>query len=259
MMEIDGRFWLNKDNKPFLGEGRVRLLKKIDEVGSIHAASKAMKMSYKAAWDMLRDIDKLSKAPFLEKQIGGKGGGGAKLTPYAREMIATYDNFHKLHREFIERFKEAGDNPEKLKMILNRTFLTTSARNQPLCEIMNIEEHKLSSLLSLKTKDGEVLKSKITTKSLKNMGVTPKTSLYAIIKSSDIKIVFDAPKNPDNINVLKGDIELVEKSEENIEVTFKSDKGLMLTALLESKVDIKLSNNTQAFALIEYDNILIGM
>jgi molybdate transport system regulatory protein len=259
MMEIDGRFWLNKDDKPFLGEGRVRLLKKIDEVGSIHAASKAMKMSYKAAWDMLHSIDALSKTPFLDKQIGGKGGGGAKLTPYAREMIASYDDFHKLHREFIERFKEAGDNPKKLKMILNRTFLTTSARNQPLCEIMNIEEHKLSSIISLKTKDGEILKSKITTKSLKNMGVTPKTSLYAIIKSSDIRIVFDVPKNQNDANVLKGDIELVEKSEENIEVTFKTDKGLMLIALLESKVDIKLSNNTQAFAIIEYDNILIGM
>ncbi|MBN2768661.1 MAG: LysR family transcriptional regulator [Campylobacterales bacterium] len=258
-MEIDGRFWLNKDNKPFLGEGRVRLLKQIDEHGSIHAASKAMKMSYKAAWDMLRDIDKLSKTPFLEKQIGGKSGGGTKLTPYAREMIATYDDFHKLYREFIERFKEAGDNPQKLKMILNRTFLTTSARNQLLCKVISLDEHKLGSIISLKTKEGETLKSKITTKSLKNIGIKQDASIYAIIKSSDIKIVFEAPKETQKCNVLKGDIELIEKSDENIEITFKTDKGLMLTAFLESNANIKLSENTQAYAIIEYDNILIGV
>lgn len=75
MIELDGRFWLNVNGKAFLGGGRVELLKKIDEIGSIHSASKAMKMSYKAAWDTLKQMSELSKEPLLDKQIGGKGGG----------------------------------------------------------------------------------------------------------------------------------------------------------------------------------------
>ncbi|MBQ7676461.1 MAG: LysR family transcriptional regulator, partial [Campylobacter sp.] len=48
---IKSRLWIEKDGKNFLGHGKVELLEKIKEHGSINAAAKAMKMSYKAAWD----------------------------------------------------------------------------------------------------------------------------------------------------------------------------------------------------------------
>ena len=59
-MEIEGRIWFKKEGKNLLGNGRVELLEKIDEHGSISKASKAMKMSYKAAWDMVDAMNNLS-------------------------------------------------------------------------------------------------------------------------------------------------------------------------------------------------------
>ena len=83
-MQIDGRFWLTKENQSFLGAGRIELLERIDKTGSIHAAAKEMKMSYKAAWERINGMNALADHPLIERTTGGKGGGGTKLTPYAR-------------------------------------------------------------------------------------------------------------------------------------------------------------------------------
>ena len=132
-MKIDGRFWLTKENQSFLGSGRVELLELIDKTGSINAAAKEMKMSYKAAWERINGMNALADHPLIDRTTGGRGGGGTKLTPYARELIATYHRLGELHRQFIDRFSEAGNDPERLARILSRTFLTTSARNQLPC------------------------------------------------------------------------------------------------------------------------------
>ncbi|MGC9258095.1 winged helix-turn-helix domain-containing protein, partial [Desulfurella sp.] len=60
--KVLGRIWIDIDNKNFLGKGKVELLKKIDEYGSISKAAKDMKMSYKAAWDIVKEINTLAKS-----------------------------------------------------------------------------------------------------------------------------------------------------------------------------------------------------
>ena len=45
-MKLNGRFWLTKDGESFLGAGRVELLEKIEEFGSISAAAKEMKWDF---------------------------------------------------------------------------------------------------------------------------------------------------------------------------------------------------------------------
>ena len=77
-MEIKGNFWIEKNNKSFLGKGRIELLKNIEKYGSISKAAKEMKMSYKAAWDAIDIINKLAKKVVVEKnkrwQRGRCGG-----------------------------------------------------------------------------------------------------------------------------------------------------------------------------------------
>ena len=48
-MEVQGRIWIKENNKNFLGHGKVELLERIAESGSIAKAAREMKMSYKAA------------------------------------------------------------------------------------------------------------------------------------------------------------------------------------------------------------------
>ena len=258
-MKIDGRFWLTKDQKSFLGPGRIELLHAIERTGSINAAVKDMKMSYKAAWERINSMNELADEPIIQRQTGGKGGGGTTLTSYAYELIKTYERLDELHRQFINRFSEAGDNPELLAKILNRTFLTTSARNQIPSVISEIEFHNLSAVVSILLSGNTKVISKITSKSATNMNLHVESNIYAIIKSSDIKISSAMPQNTQNINILEVVIETIEANEENTEVALRIDSKTLLVTLLQNKNIDVFSVGDKAYASIDYNSIIIGL
>jgi molybdate transport system regulatory protein len=55
-LRINGRIWLETDDERFMGKGRLELLEHIQTTGSINQAAKAMKMSYKRAWELVTDV-----------------------------------------------------------------------------------------------------------------------------------------------------------------------------------------------------------
>ncbi|DAB30372.1 MAG TPA: ModE family transcriptional regulator [Sulfurimonas sp. UBA12504] len=257
-MKIDGRFWLTKENQNFLGAGRVELLKKIEKTGSINAAAKEMKMSYKAAWERINSMNALADEPLIQRRVGGSGGGGTTLTPYAYELIKTYERLSELHRQFIDRFAEAGHDPERLARILSRTFLTTSARNQLPTTISKMEQTGLHTRIEMPLTEQSSLISVITTKSAQNMGLTIGSEIYAIIKSSDISIVNAAPEVNAEMNVIKGKIKLIELSDDFIEVTFNISQNTNLIAFLDKSKANSFTVGSEAYALIKTNNIIIG-
>ncbi|MFT7860079.1 MAG: TOBE domain-containing protein [Sulfurimonas sp.] len=257
-MKIDGRFWLTKDDKSFLGAGRIELLERIAQTGSINAAAKEMKMSYKAAWERINSMNELADHPIINRTIGGKGGGGTKLTDYAYELINTYKKLDELHRQFINRFSEAGDNPEHLAQILNRHFLTTSARNQLLSTITQITIDKISAVISLQISGGGVIHSAITAKSAQNMHLHIENEVYAIIKSSDVTIQTDQPGDQENTNVIEGTVDSLNSNDTHTEVSLKINDKYSIVSLMPNATAEDLHIGSQAFALIESSKIIIG-
>jgi molybdate transport system regulatory protein len=73
-----------------LGPGKARLLEAIEEAGSIAAAARTMGMSYGRAWQLVRAMNGDFIAPLVERETGGRGGGGAKITDLGREALARY-------------------------------------------------------------------------------------------------------------------------------------------------------------------------
>lgn len=78
------------DLGPFgrLGPGKIQLLTLIGELGSISAASRAMNMSYRQAWDLVHQLNETFSEPVVISQTGGKSGGGAALTDAGRQLVA---------------------------------------------------------------------------------------------------------------------------------------------------------------------------
>ena len=107
---IDGNFWINKNGKAFIGKGRVELLKNIQIYGSISKAAKQMKMSYKAAWDSVDIMNKLSNEPLVTKVTGGVGRGGTVITTYAKEIINAHDELKNLHETYLENMSNLFDS-----------------------------------------------------------------------------------------------------------------------------------------------------
>lgn len=83
-------FRLQFDPEGRIGRGKIELLAHIKETGSISAGGRAMDMSYRRAWLLVDEMNRLFREPVVESQRGGKQGGGAVLTPFGKALIAHY-------------------------------------------------------------------------------------------------------------------------------------------------------------------------
>ena len=81
------RIWLEGEEGTFLGYGRVVLLERINEFGSISKAARSMEMSYKHAWDLVDSMNRQAPEALIKTAAGGKGGGGTKLTAAGKQAI----------------------------------------------------------------------------------------------------------------------------------------------------------------------------
>ena len=103
MITIKGRIWVETSKGAYFGSGRVALLEKIKEYGSITDAAKSMKMSYRQAWEQVDAMNKQADKPLVIKNSGGIGGGGTQLTKEGEKMIHLYCNLQKNFNEFLKR------------------------------------------------------------------------------------------------------------------------------------------------------------
>lgn len=104
--EVKGRIWVSGEEGTFVGHGRVVLLERIRDCGSISGAAKSMKMSYRHAWRLVDSMNRQAGAPLVETATGGEGGGGAHLTAKGEKAI---ENFWGLHRRFKEFLEEVNN------------------------------------------------------------------------------------------------------------------------------------------------------
>jgi len=101
-----GRIWIDGADGTFLGHGRVVLLERIREYGSITKAAKAMEMSYRHAWDLVDSMNRQAARPFVELATGGKGGGGARVTEDGERAIQLFWKFSEDFQSFLEKERE---------------------------------------------------------------------------------------------------------------------------------------------------------
>jgi molybdate transport system regulatory protein len=73
-----------------VGHGKIRLLELIGEHGSISGAAREMKMSYRRAWLLADEVNRMFSEPVIETQHGGAGGGHARLTSFGHALVGHY-------------------------------------------------------------------------------------------------------------------------------------------------------------------------
>jgi len=73
-----------------MGPGKAELIERIDATGSISAAARAMGMSYRRAWQLVEALNGDFREPVIATAVGGRRGGGARVTPFGRRLAASY-------------------------------------------------------------------------------------------------------------------------------------------------------------------------
>lgn len=90
---------LEYDSPLILGPGKAELLARIARLGSISAAAREMKMSYKRAWTLVEEMNQAFNDPVIDSARGGAGGGGARVTPTGERVLGHYRALESLLRE----------------------------------------------------------------------------------------------------------------------------------------------------------------
>ena len=93
------------------GPGKVNLMEAIEKTGSISAAAKKIGMSYRKAWKLINDLNRISKSKMVITSIGGKGSGGTELTVTGKKFV---DLFRKMEGKTLVAIKNEKIELEKI-------------------------------------------------------------------------------------------------------------------------------------------------
>ena len=109
------KIWLDQNGKAF-GDGPYELLRGIESTGSLRQAAVQIGMSYSKAWKLIRMAEQRLGFMLLEREVGGRLGGGSRITPRAKGLMSCYASFRKeaqgaVNRIFQKRFRPFKTGP----------------------------------------------------------------------------------------------------------------------------------------------------
>ncbi|HEX6119411.1 MAG TPA: LysR family transcriptional regulator [Dongiaceae bacterium] len=78
-----------------LGPGKADLLEAIATTGSISAAGRRMKMSYRRAWLLVEELNGSFRTALVAADKGGAHGGGARLTELGAQVLRHFRSMER--------------------------------------------------------------------------------------------------------------------------------------------------------------------
>ncbi|SRR5579875_213587 len=178
------RLWLEgKSKQTVFDQVDAMLLRRINESGSLSAAAKTVGLSYRAAWGRIKRLEKNIGKPLVIMQVGGKGGGGSRLTEEGLNLLS---EFRKLRKHLFNALEDQD--------FWAQAAYKLSARNILPAKIVELEKGSIVSKLVMEVDVPIRLTSIITNEAVEDLGLHIGEHVYALIKSTDV-IVAKNPKN----------------------------------------------------------------
>ena len=84
-----------------LGPGKADLLEAIAVTGSISAAGRQMKMSYRRAWLLVEELNGSFRTALVAADKGGAHGGGARLTELGAQVLRHFRSMERKTQKAI--------------------------------------------------------------------------------------------------------------------------------------------------------------
>ena len=260
-LDTAGMLQLNRGERRFVGPGRIELLRRIEETGSITRAARAMGMSYKHAWDAVDAMNNLAAEPLVQRQTGGRHGGGTTLTDAGRRLIAVYDAAAAEHRRFLARLRAGVRDFERFDSLMGVMSMKVSARNLLRGVVARVRTGAVNAEVELDL-NGTPLVAIVTNQSVESLGLAEGMEAYALIKASFVLLATaDGGLRTSARNRLCGTVARVSEGAVNAEVVLSLDGGAQLTAVvtLESLRALELAPGAPACALIKAPHVILAV
>jgi len=265
-MALHGKLWLTMNGQHLGGPDRVALLASIGRHGSITQAAKAVKMSYKAAWDAVEAMNNLAGEPLVERLAGGKGGGGTRLTSRGMRLVDDFRRLERLHGQFVEylgRQTEArGDLPLPEDLDLMRTMtMKTSARNQFAGTVTKLVRGAVNDEVTLTVVGGQEIVAIVTHDSAVSLGLAPGVAAFALVKASSVIIALGDGAGLSARNRLSGAVARVVTGAVNSDVTIALPGGgsVGATVTRESEGALALREGMAVTAVFKASSVILGV
>ena len=242
-------------------ERRMALLAAIGTEGSISAAARKVGLSYKAAWDAVDTMNNLADSPLVERVTGGKRGGGASLTPRARELIDWYERMRQEHQRFMDVLARFGPDAPRNLELLQYMMVQTSARNRLLGTIRRIVPGEVNDEVTLETAEGLPIVAFITHASTVALGLREGRRALAFIKAPAVMLAqLDPGARLSARNQLHGRISRIVGGRHQAEVGVDVAPNTRITATLggEDLRAMALAEGQDITAVFKASDVLLG-
>jgi len=257
-VEIEGRIWFKKEGKNLIGNGRVELLERIDEQGSISKASKSMKMSYKAAWDMVDAMNNLSDEPLVQKVTGGKNGGGTQVTQAGKNLIKSFKKFKEFYNQLLNSVDGNEIENDNHLSLIRKLHMKSSSKNLISGDIKEINQGEYNTKVEVKVSEDLSLYSIIPTSSFLDMKLKLDEKVFALIQESSIMIALNNPEGISARNIIKSTISALKTDAVSTEIKLSIGKNTLTSAISnDSHEQLGLKIGQEIYAIIKATDIVI--
>ncbi|GGO77316.1 molybdenum-dependent transcriptional regulator [Marinobacterium nitratireducens] len=187
-MELDILLTLQTAGRDFINPKRIRLLEQIREQGSISRGAKAAGVSYKFAWDAVADMNALAGRPLVSRETGGKGGGGARLTGYGERLLNIYRLLNQIEAMAVAAVQDERVSLDSLLSVVSRMGLQTSARNQLIGRVEQLNPNDISHKVSVRLENGDLIHADITERSARRLKLETGKEVLALVKAPWVQL-----------------------------------------------------------------------
>ncbi|CDG86023.1 TOBE domain-containing protein [Janthinobacterium agaricidamnosum] len=261
-IQLRGSVWMTVGGANLGGAGRVELLGAIAACGSITQAAKAVKMSYKAAWDAIDAMNNLAGVALVERAAGGKGGGGTRLTPRGRQLVENFRLIEREHQRFVDQLGDQAAGLADDLLLIRRMSLKTTARNQFLGRVSQVKQGAVNDEIELALANGQTIVATVTRDSSASLGLVAGAEAFALIKASSVILVTDSEGARFSArNQLSGTVSRVQTGAVNTEVVLDLPGGGSIAAIVtnESSSNLGIATGSVVTAIFKASSVILGV
>ncbi|PSW20662.1 molybdenum-dependent transcriptional regulator [Photobacterium sanctipauli] len=258
-MDFDALLTLSQNGKVFANPRRIALLKAIEETGSISQGAKLAGISYKAAFDAVKDMNSRAETPVVDSEKGGKGGGGALLTHQGKRLVQMYELLDHIQSMGLQALNDDNVPLHSLLGVMSKLSLQTSARNQLFGSITAIENHDLHDLVHIGLAGGEAVIATVTHGSTLRLNLTIGKDVVALIKGPAITVTRQRT-NHSELNQLGGTLTSIESDGHSTELFIKISDENDICALVSQtqEEDATFSIGMEVYATFHSSQVIIA-
>lgn len=151
------------------------LLRHNSEKNSLTEAAKVAGISYRNAWDRISDLESKLGQHLVETKVGGRAGGGARLTDRG---VALLKEFRRVRKYLFDALED--------REFWEHISYKLSARNRIKAKVVEVQKGTITSEIKMRISLPSLVTSIISNEAVQELELKENDEVEAVIKATDV-------------------------------------------------------------------------